>query len=139
MFACSRYIELNPVRAGIVRDPAEYGWSSFSRNALGRPDPTVTPHEKYLALGADPAGRCTAYRELFGMDLEPGELAGIRADLRSRPLPERTAYRQRFDTTARMGAWDARGVIPDGPSAPIANAMRAAESSQLAVTMSREH
>ena len=37
LMTCHRYIELNPVRAGLVQRPEEYGWSSFLRNALGMP------------------------------------------------------------------------------------------------------
>ena len=51
LLACYRYIELNPLRAGIVREPEEYPYSSYHANALGKPDSLVTPHPVYLALG----------------------------------------------------------------------------------------
>ena len=44
LLLCQRYIELNPVRAGIVADPAHYGWSSYRANALGEPDALLTAH-----------------------------------------------------------------------------------------------
>lgn len=81
LMACHRYIELNPVRAGIVRDPSRFRWSSFGHNALGRPDPLITGHPVYLALGADPASRTRAYQELFETDLSADEIARIRGDL----------------------------------------------------------
>lgn len=62
LLACMRYIELNPVRAGIVRRPGDYRWSSYAANALGREDALISPHPHYLALGRDPALRCTVYR-----------------------------------------------------------------------------
>jgi putative transposase len=63
--ACSRYIELNPARAGIVAQPAEYPWSSFRCSAHGRADALITPHPLYLALGANPTRRQGSYRALF--------------------------------------------------------------------------
>jgi len=65
VLACMRYIELNPVRAGIVRDPARYRWSSYRANALGEDDALVTPHALYCALGRSPAERQAAYRRSF--------------------------------------------------------------------------
>jgi len=48
---CLRYIELNPVRAGMVRDPSEYTWSSYRANAFGIQGRIWRPHAQYLALG----------------------------------------------------------------------------------------
>lgn len=64
-FECARYIELNPVRAGIVQDPSEHISSSFGRNALERADPLVTPHPLYQALAATSTERATTYKSLF--------------------------------------------------------------------------
>jgi REP-associated tyrosine transposase len=61
LLACMRYIELNPVRAGIVEQPADYRWSSYRSNALGHDDPLVTPHPLYYALGRSPETRRRAY------------------------------------------------------------------------------
>jgi len=71
--ACSRYIELNPVRAWIVARPDDYAWSSWGAHAGKRFDPLLTQHPEYLALGADPAARASAYRKLFDEAL-PDEL-----------------------------------------------------------------
>ena len=78
LLACQRYIELNPVRAGIVEHPAEYRWSSYRANAQGEPDARVRPHPLYTALGADSASRQAAYRDLFRFELEPGLVDEIR-------------------------------------------------------------
>ena len=75
---CSRYIETNPVRAGLVSSPGDYLWSSFRSNTDGRPDPLVRPHPVYLALGHSVSRRREAYRALFGTPLEPPELDAIR-------------------------------------------------------------
>ncbi|QLE87839.1 transposase [Shewanella sp. Scap07] len=60
-----RYIELNPVRANMVNDPAEYPWSSYQINALGRLSKLCTPHAIYLAIHQNPDTRKAAYRALF--------------------------------------------------------------------------
>lgn len=49
LMACYRYIELNPVRAGMVERPEDYPWSSYRANAQGADDPLVTPQPLYLA------------------------------------------------------------------------------------------
>lgn len=78
LFTCCRYIEENPVRAGMVSAPAAYQWSSFVANALGAEDSLVTPHERYLALGRSARSRQRAYRALFDDTLERSALAAIR-------------------------------------------------------------
>jgi putative transposase len=62
---CQRYIELNPVRAGIVVHPGDYTWSSYRANADGASNPVITPHDIYLKLATEPARRQALYRELF--------------------------------------------------------------------------
>lgn len=78
LFTCQRYIEENPVRAGMVSQSVEYRWSSYSANAFGSEDPLVTPHELYLALDTAPRGRQLAYRALFRDGIQPDALAEIR-------------------------------------------------------------
>ena len=75
---CSRYIELNPVRAQMVADPDQYPWSSHRHNALGKADALITPHEAYDALGSSVPERQTAYRALFGAPMESATLDIIR-------------------------------------------------------------
>jgi len=48
LLSCYRYIELNPIRAGIVKKPEDYAYSSYHANALGKPDSVVTPHSLFL-------------------------------------------------------------------------------------------
>jgi putative transposase len=61
---CSRYIDLNPVRAGLVPTPDAYEWSSFACLGFGRFDPLVTLHPEYLALGHTVAQRSRAYHAI---------------------------------------------------------------------------
>jgi putative transposase len=51
LLTCKCYIELNPVRAAMVEDPAHYRWTSYRANALGQPDARLAPHPVYLARG----------------------------------------------------------------------------------------
>lgn len=60
-----RYIELNPVRAEMVKKPGEYRWSSHTVNAEGKSSDLCIPHSEYLALGKTPLERRKNYRVLF--------------------------------------------------------------------------
>jgi putative transposase len=78
LLACMRYIELNPVRAGLVAQPADFRWSSH-RHHIGRAvDPLVSDHAIYWALGNTPFERQAAYRHLFEHAPSDDELASIR-------------------------------------------------------------
>lgn len=62
---CQRYIELNPVRNGVVTHPGEYPWSSYRANAHGVNSNSLTPHPSYLLLGNSKSQRMVTYRDLF--------------------------------------------------------------------------
>ena len=64
VLACYRYIELNPVRAGMVAAPSDYRWSSYAVNAEGKPDGWLREHPSYEALSDQPPLRHSAYRAL---------------------------------------------------------------------------
>jgi len=75
LLTCMRYIELNPVRAGMVKHPGEYRWTSYHANAQGAPDLLIGRHELYDRLGQSDPERQSAYRQLFraqlsGIDVE---------------------------------------------------------------------
>jgi putative transposase len=76
--ACSRYIELNPVRAGLAATPGAFRWSSYRCNGEGAADALITPHDTYLALGRTVADRARSYRELVALGLSAEDLAAIR-------------------------------------------------------------
>ncbi|MDD2468612.1 MAG: transposase [Desulfobulbus sp.] len=78
LLTCQRYIEMNPVRAGMVKAPHEYRWSSFRANALGEPNPLLTQHSNYQSLGTTQENRQQVYRELFRQELDPGIIDSIR-------------------------------------------------------------
>jgi putative transposase len=81
LIQCYRYIELNPVRAGMVTLPEEYVWSSYSVNALGKDSSLLTPHSEYLRLGKTTEERRQAYCELFSHHLDPLILNDIRLSI----------------------------------------------------------
>jgi putative transposase len=77
LLTCYRYIELNPVRAGMVAGPEEHRWSSHGANA-GLERSWLTPHDEYLRLGRTPEARAVAYRALFREPLSGSDLHRIR-------------------------------------------------------------
>jgi putative transposase len=83
LLACYRYIELNPMRAELVSNPADYEWSSYRINAKGMRSEIITPHAEYLRLGQTDAERRTAYEELVAEGLPDADLAQIRFAVRS--------------------------------------------------------
>ena len=78
LLTCYRYIELNPVRAGMVGRPADYRWSSFHYNARGAEDTGLTPHSNYMELGSTAAQRCCHYREIFTDSPTQDDIRSIR-------------------------------------------------------------
>jgi len=78
LLTCMRYIEMNPVRAGMVETPGEYPWSSYGANGHGQVDEWVSPQSIYRQLGNDAGERCAAYRRLFRVALDPKVLSEIR-------------------------------------------------------------
>ena len=76
--ACYRYIELNPVRAGMTTTAFDYRWSSHGHNARGIQDPRIHPHPAYLALGANATQRQEAYGKLFDTKLSDHDTDALR-------------------------------------------------------------
>ncbi|MDE0156035.1 MAG: transposase [Gammaproteobacteria bacterium] len=78
LLACQRYIELNPVRAGMVAVPEDYSWSSYKANGFGKQMKLWTPHRVYLDLGATMRERAAVYRGLFAGHIDEGLVRQIR-------------------------------------------------------------
>lgn len=78
LLSCYRYIELNPVRAGMVGMPSEYRWSSFHANALGVMDALIIEHEQYLQLARTKEDRLLRYLALFENALDSRDIEAIR-------------------------------------------------------------
>lgn len=78
VLTCYRYIELNPVRAGMVTTPADYQWSSYAHNAIEYRDPRVTAHGAYFGLGETADARRVAYLALCAEALVDAEIDALR-------------------------------------------------------------
>ena len=78
LLTCYRYIELNPVRAGMVGHPSQYRWSSYYHNAQGKEDNRITPHKLYQRLGRSQREQQQHYRQLFRQHLSERMLTEIR-------------------------------------------------------------
>jgi putative transposase len=77
LLACQRYVEMNPVRAGIVGVPADWPWSSHRHHAGLAVDPLVKPHPTVWALGNTPFERESGYRRLFEDPVQVAEQAWL--------------------------------------------------------------
>lgn len=103
---CSRYIEFNPVRNGVVSDPADYRWSSYAHHAGLRQDSLIVDHALYWALGNTPFQREAAYIDLARQPLSTVELDSInQAVLKGWPLGS-DAFKTQLQQKAR------RQVLP---------------------------
>ncbi len=78
VLGCYRYIELNPVRAGMVHHPSSYLWSSYAVNSGMRGDPLIASHAEFCALGMDAGKRHASYRALLEQGLNDALLKMIR-------------------------------------------------------------
>ena len=77
-YACLRYVELNPVRAGIVSTPDAYAWTSYAAHAFNEADALLTPHPLFQALGTEAAERAACWRQACGEGLTNEDLSAIR-------------------------------------------------------------
>ena len=88
--SCHRYIDQNPLRAGLARVPENYPWSSHRFYAVGENNPLVTAHHAIDVLGENESSRRKAYRSLCARFLDDAELDIIRKACRSgRPIAEK--------------------------------------------------
>lgn len=77
LLACMVYIDLNPVRAGLVAEARDYPWSSHAHNVGLRVDRLITPHPLYWALGNTPFAREAAYAELVRAGVDAKQQAAL--------------------------------------------------------------
>lgn len=110
LLTCMRYIELNPVRAGMTDDPAHYRWSSYRANGLGQANELISPHPGYLELGTSDKLRQAAYRHLFRAHLDDDAIDDIRlAFNQSLPLGD-----SRFHAEIALALGERREARPRG-------------------------
>jgi len=80
---CLRYVEMNPVRAGLASSPEAYRWSSYRSHALGMADPIVAPHAVFDALANTIEGRRRAWRQMCAVPVGVEHLDGLRRSIAS--------------------------------------------------------
>ena len=77
LLACMVYIDLNPVRAGLVAQADDYPWSSHAHYIGRQVDKLVTPHPLFWELGNTPFAREAAYAELVHTGIAGAEQAAL--------------------------------------------------------------
>ena len=112
LLECGRYVELNPVRAGLARDPRDYPWTSYQVYAEGFDNPLIAANPLYLAMGDTAKARQAQYQEF------------IRDGIRRGYEPPITRYQFMAGTSAAMRELEARFGMPPirrGPGRPKKN------------------
>jgi putative transposase len=100
LLACCRYVELNPVRAGMVADPAKYRWSSHAQRIGESTDyPWLDSHPGFDALGSTEVRRRARYRDFVASSVPPGEWDLIRDAVQRGQLTGRERF---VDQVARL-------------------------------------
>jgi putative transposase len=98
LLGCYRYIELNPVRAGMVNQPEQYRWSSYRAHMGQASDQFLTDHALFEALGASIEARQKIYRALFDAHLDPVEEKVIRQSGRNNWPTGSDRFREQIET-----------------------------------------
>lgn len=111
--ACCRYIDLNPLRAGIVADPGEYKWSSYRCKGEGKKDLVVDFDKSYLSLGKNKHEREKAYKQYIYDNIPEGEIKLIRDALQRGQLTGSEQFRQ--EISQRLGI----RISNKGPGRPL--------------------
>jgi putative transposase len=102
LLLCHRYTALNPVRAGMVADAADYSWSSCRANTLGAPNQILSLHSLDLALGPERGERLEAHRALFRTALDDAPFADLQLALsQNQPLGNDRFYAEIQAVTGR--------------------------------------
>lgn len=83
LWAVLRYIEANPLRAGMVEDPADYAWSSFPAHGEGRANPLLESIPEWSNLGPDESSRQLAWRRKVMTEQTQDEIESIRRSVRN--------------------------------------------------------
>jgi len=112
LLTCMRYIELNPVRAGMVSLPSEYRWSSYSCNGAGNDNENIRPHPLYLALGSNEVERCFSYRELFRNKIDNELLHDIRESVNQDLVLGRDDFKDKIEAALERSV---RRGVPGRP------------------------
>ncbi|MES9834487.1 MAG: transposase [Candidatus Thiodiazotropha sp. DIVDIV] len=111
---CMRYIELNPVRAGMVKDPIDYRWSSYRGNATHYTDELTIPHALYSQLAKDCQNREFVYRELFRITLQEDHVHDIRATVQTGTPLGNARFHKQIENQLKCKVGQAKRGRPEG-------------------------
>ncbi|MFQ5882099.1 MAG: transposase [Candidatus Methylomirabilales bacterium] len=124
LIVCSRYIELNPVRAGLVKHPGEYRWSSYRNRALGIADELLDEDPWYAGLGRSPMEKQKAYEEWIASGTREGEWEEIRAATQRGRVIAREEFQKQIEAkVGRHLVGESRGRPRKIQSAPSENVL----------------
>ena len=112
LLACMRYIELNPVRAEMVKTASDYQWSSYHFNALNQEDELLTEHQLYKSLGVDKSIRCQSYRGIFSEYMADHITSEIRAAWQTGTPLANDRFKEQIENTLSMKVGYARRGRP---------------------------
>lgn len=93
LLSCYRYVELNPVRAGLVSAPAQYPWSSYTQNAGLSTDFWLDRHSIFESLGPSPQARAASYRQFVADGISESELKAFRTSIRRNQVTGSASFR----------------------------------------------
>ena len=119
LLICMRYIELNPVRANMVKTPGAYRWSSYKANVQGQQNEILTEHALYKALGRTSDQRREAYKALFKGQVDPDELDAIRASWQSGTPLGNEYFMQKIEAKLKCKVGQVRRGRPNKGSDPL--------------------
>jgi putative transposase len=107
LLSSQRYIELNPVHAGLVKHPLQYSWSSYGVNAHGDESGLIVPHNVYMALGSSNPDRHRSYRALFKDQLTPTLVKEISDHIQGEYCLGSDSFKRKIET--KLGRQVVRG------------------------------
>jgi putative transposase len=115
LLTCMRYIELNPVRANMTNNPAQYRWGSYRCNAQGKDNKLITPHSIYQQLGRTLEARCNAYKALFSAHIDAEDLKDIRSAWQTGTPLGNDYFKEKIEKKLKTKVGQDRRGRPDGP------------------------
>ncbi len=109
-----RYIEFNPLSAGMVLAPGRYRWSGYQVNALGKRSELCTPHREHIALGRDPEDRRNKYCALFEYTFDTRLLEQIRSATNKGMVVGNDQFRRKIEVLTGRRVREKKRVRPVG-------------------------
>ncbi|MCW9012605.1 MAG: hypothetical protein OQL06_02385 [Gammaproteobacteria bacterium] len=119
LLTCMRHMELNPVRADMVKSPGVYRWSSYGKNGLDRENILIYPYILYQALGRTRKQRMEGYKALFKAHIDDKDLGNIRASLQSGTPLGNDYFKERVEAKLKCKVGQTRRGRPKKGSDPL--------------------